>query len=296
MKKPILKGFRPDRFISCFVVHPILKKMSTARGAPILMYHSISDTGQNARPYYQTNTSPKIFHEQMKFLYENGYSVAGLAQLTRDISAGKDIVPKTLVLTFDDGFKDFYTDAFPVLQQFGFTAMVFLATGFIDQGLRFNGQACLSWDEVRELKKYGISFGSHTVTHPVLSMVSKKELEYELVCSKARIESELGEEVESFCYPFAFPEINYAHVESLIAMLAKSGYRCGVSTKIGTASRYDNVFCLKRLPVNSLDDERLFSAKIDGAYDWVHACQVFYKRLRPRKSGMDNSFSMPGRI
>jgi peptidoglycan/xylan/chitin deacetylase (PgdA/CDA1 family) len=253
------------------------------------MYHSVSNSKEMYRhPYYHTSTSPEVFAEHMKLLAANGYSAVSIGEAVKILEnpvapnarPSETLSNKRIVITFDDGFRDFYTNAFPALQQFGFTATVFLATGFIDQGLRFNGQACLSWDEVRELKKYGVSFGSHTVNHRVLSTVSKKEFEYELVCSKERIESELGEQVEPFSYPFAFPEANYAHVESLIAILAKSGYRCGVTTRIGTASRDDNVFCLKRIPVNSLDDPLLFAAKLEGAYDWLHSVQTLFKKSR----------------
>lgn len=232
-----------------------------------------------------TATTPEVFAEQMGFLHKTGYSVVDLAQLKRRMSAGEEISAKSVTLTFDDGLKDFYFNAFPILRQFGFTATVFLATDFVDKGWRFNDQQCLSWDEVRELRKYGISFGSHTVTHPVLRTIAKKRLEYELAASKERIESELGEKIDCFAYPYAFPEADSVHLENLISVLAESGYRCGVSTRIGTTTADDNIFCMKRIPVNSLDDGILFEAKLNGAYDWLHSLQVLYKHLRPHENG-----------
>lgn len=244
------------------------------------MYHSISGVNRNAHPYFLTNTLPAIFARQMQFLLDGGYSVIELGRLAADLKSGIDIVPGSVALTFDDGFGDFYTDAFPVLRKFGFPATVFLPTGLIDRGVGFKGQRCLTWAEVRELRKQGVSFGSHTVNHLELNRIGKRELEFELVHSKERIESELGEAVETFSYPFAFPEQDRAHVEDLKTILAESGYKCGVSTRIGTTSSRDNIFMLRRVPVNSMDDERLMKAKIDGAYDWLHPCQVLYKHIR----------------
>lgn len=270
--------YRLDRFLTLYFFRPLMRPAPGK--AAILMYHSISNCNESVHPYYQICTSPVMFDKQMRFLHENGYQIIDLTALVENMKAGKEVAPQSVVLTFDDGFRDFYTNAFPILQKYGFPATVFLATGFIDEAARFKGRECLTWSQVRELRKYGTSFGSHTVSHRMLSAITKTELNYELVCSKERIESELGEKIESFCYPFAFPETDGAHIESLLAILGKSGYRCGVSTRVGTTSKDDDVFCLKRLPVNSLDEARFFRAKLEGGYDWLHSFQVFYKCLR----------------
>lgn len=276
-----MKHLRIDRFLSINFFHPILKILPIkGQKASILMYHSISDVGRNGHPYFLTNTLPVIFARQMQFLHDRGCSVIELGRLIADMKAGRDIVAGTVVLTFDDGFADFYTNAFPVLQEFGFPATVFLATGIIDRGIGFKGQRCLTWTEVRELRKQGMSFGSHTVNHLEISRVPERELEFELAHSKDRIESELGEAVETFSYPFAFPEQDHAHVENLKGILTRCGYKCGVSTRIGRTSNRDNTFWLRRLPVNSMDDDSLMKAKMDGAYDWLHLCQIFYKTIR----------------
>lgn len=272
--------FRIDRFLSLYFFQPILQLFSgDGHKAAIFMFHGISEQTQNLHPFYQTNTSPAIFTRQMKFLHDNSYSVIGLEQLVGDIKAGKAIVSGSVVLTFDDGWEDFYTNAFPVLSEFGFPATVFLATGMIDNRDKVEEQKYLTWAQVRELRRHGISFGSHTVNHSVLSRISEAEFEFELFYSKERIESELGEPIEAFSYPFAFPEQDRRHVNNLTTSLARNGYKCGVSTRIGTTSNRDNLFCLRRLPLNSWDDDPFLKAKADGAYDWLHVFQRSRKHL-----------------
>lgn len=241
------------------------------------MYHSISDRDRDFRPFYQTNTAPETFRQQMQFLHDNKYPVVSLEKLAGDIISGRAIEPGTVVLTFDDGEVNFYTAAFPVLREFGFPATVFLTTGAIDNADKSIAAKYLTWDQVRELRKQSISFGSHTVNHLELSEVSQGELEFELRYSKQRIEAELDEPIDSFAYPFAFPEQNHTHVKSLMETLARLGYKYGVSTRLGRASARDNIFCLRRLPLNSWDDGPFVKAKVDGAYDWLYVFQVFRK-------------------
>ena len=100
---------------------------------------------------------------------------------------------KRFVLTFDDGYQDFYTDAFPLIRQCGFTATVFLATDRIrDTSVRVEGADYLTWKEVRELHSEGISFGSHSVTHADLRSLGPEQIDYELGYSKESIEQRIG--------------------------------------------------------------------------------------------------------
>jgi peptidoglycan/xylan/chitin deacetylase (PgdA/CDA1 family) len=243
------------------------------------MYHSVSDERENANPYYRTLTSPSVFADQMNFLHENGYNVIDLMTLVESMSAGRQPAPKSVVLTFDDGYRDFYENAFPILYEHRLPATVFLVTGHIDNGSCLKGKICLSWDQVRELGRHGISFGSHTVNHQVLNALAGKDLDFELTRSKDRIESELGKKVEAFAYPYAFPEQDRAFLQRLKSTLVGTGYKCCLTTRIGTASACDDPFRLKRLPVNSMDDSRLLRAKLEGAYDWLSRLQLSYKRI-----------------
>jgi len=273
--------FRLDRFLTLYFFHPLAKLTSAAAGSnvPILMYHSISGRQKHgSHPYYETATSPAVFERHLACLKESGYKTISLEDLGRVFSGLSDPEEKHVVITFDDGFADFYDIAHPLLEKHGFSATVFLPAGMI--GKQVNGLPCMSWDQIRKLSEKGISFGSHSMTHPKLVELSAAEVEAEIGESKAAIERELGDKIASFSYPFAFPEQDSTFCIRLEALLQKHGFRSGVTTIVGKSSPADNRFFLKRLPVNDFDDDKLLTAKLEGGYDWLHTGQRMTKEAK----------------
>jgi len=188
---------------------------------------------------------------------------------------------KCVVITFDDGYRDFYTHAFPVLAEYGFKATMFIVSGLAGEqrGLR-DGKEFMTWEEIRRIHSGGIRIGSHTVTHPELYSMRPSQIEDELRRSKSAIEDKLGAAVQSFAYPFAFPEQDRGFVRMLKELLEMHGYQSGVSTILGTAHRGHDAFFLPRLPVNSYDDLQFFEVKLNGGYDWLHSLQYAHKCVK----------------
>jgi peptidoglycan/xylan/chitin deacetylase (PgdA/CDA1 family) len=281
-------ALRVDRLVSLRVVRP-LRRISSSPAAmriPILMYHSIAELGADSRhPYFGTVTSPAVFEQQMRYLHENGFGTLSPADIFANGETSIRIVRKPVIITFDDGFRDFYTHAQPILAKYGFTAIVYLPTAYIQKTTAtFKGLDCLTWNEVRELSRAGVLFGSHTVTHPILKEVSHDQLEAELRDSKTTIENELGFAIDSFAYPYAYPQHNREFVQRLRSVLVDAGYQNGVSTIIGSTHGIEDRFCLKRLPANSWDDPTFFAAKLDGDYDWLGNVQYLSKSLKAKFS------------
>ena len=273
---------RIDRWVTLKVVKPLVKNSPRAAPAiPILMYHAISDDAESVHPYYRTNTAPSIFAMQMRQLRELGYYTISLNKAVSTIKAGDVSDGRAVVITFDDGYRDFYTCAAPVLQACCFTATMFVPTAHINgTSTRFKGRDCLTWSEIRELQSIGMQFGSHTVSHPQLHDLEDSQVEQELTDSKDAMEQILGTAVDSFAYPYAFPETDKVFVTKLRGWLSGAGYRTGVCTMIGRANASNDPLFLKRLPVNSCDDHELFAAKLVGAYDWLARPQYVLKRFK----------------
>ncbi len=295
--------FRLDRALSVGLFGPLAgfpgKKGKNALRIPILMYHSVSREAEpGVHPYYRVVTTPEVFARHMELLAGQGYQVIGLEAangLLRSNNTGGQGVPpkpemieKPVVITFDDGFLDFYTGAFPVLAGHGFTATVFLPTAFIGGhsscgkagGGKVAGKEFLSWRQVRELADSGISFGSHSVSHCRLVALPRPEVEVELRRSKEDIEAKTGHPAHAFSYPYAFPEHDREFTAFLRGALKECGYACAVTTSIGTAVPAGDPLFLKRLPVNDADDDGLLLAKMNGGYDWLHAAQYAAKKAK----------------
>jgi peptidoglycan/xylan/chitin deacetylase (PgdA/CDA1 family) len=253
------------------------------------MYHSISNEPETGvTPYYRTVTSPEIFRQHMQLLKATGYKGVDIKTGIEALKSGKK--EKLAVITFDDGYHDFYTAAFPVLKEQSFTATMFLPTAFIgDQRRSFKSRGCMTWREVKELHQTGIHFGSHTVTHPKLVELDWPQIQSELRDSKAEIENRLGTPADTFAYPFAFPETNKPFVNRLSEILSETGYSCCATTRVGRARPGDDLMQLKRLPANSCDDPQLFQAKLDGAYDWIAPLQAGVKKIKSVLSPRRNS-------
>ena len=220
-----------------------------------------------------------MFAQQMEYLYDRGYNCVDLDSAFRMIESD-DVLPRSVAITFDDGFHDFYSHAMPVLSRFGFPATMFVVSNFVGtRPHRFGERTVMSWAELREIQALRIQIGSHTVTHPVLRYLDSASVELEIKQSKKTIEDKLGSPITSFSYPYAFPVQAHAFVACLKRFMEEAGYRCGVTTVLGTAGKTSNRFCLPRIPMNTYDDAALFQAKLDSAYDWLRTPQIAYKIL-----------------
>jgi peptidoglycan/xylan/chitin deacetylase (PgdA/CDA1 family) len=230
-------------------------------GAVFLCYHSIAPEG----PRYLT-ISAELFERQMATLQRRGIIGGGLEQLT-DVAAGR-AAPRTVFLTFDDGFRDNFETALPILREYGQRAFVFPLAPLLETGTP------LEWPEVREdcrrypttmrsvtwsmleqMKEGGFEVGSHTLSHPHLPELGDEELREELWQSRATIRERLGS-CDTLAYPFGEWSPRVA------AAAAECGYRFAFSLPSRSGQRDATPLSIPRVNVDYRDDGRRFAAKL----------------------------------
>ncbi|MFH0864494.1 MAG: polysaccharide deacetylase family protein [Candidatus Gottesmanbacteria bacterium] len=182
---------------------------------PILMYHHVNN--QSGWLY----VSPETFASQMDYLIQKGYQTITLSDAVNFLNSGQ-FPGKVVVLTFDDGYRDFFDQAYPILRQRNLKATVFLITQLME------GADYLTWQQAREMAGSGlITLGDHTLDHKSLSSLSADQIKNEVVNSKSILESQLGMSVNVFCYPYG--GYNQATVNSL----SENGFIAAVTTQSG---------------------------------------------------------------
>ncbi len=171
----------------------------------ILTYHSIDDSGS------VVSIAPKTFAEQMRVLAEAGFRGISLNEAMNYREAQGRWPEKSAVLTFDDGFANFYETAMPEITRHNFSATVFVISGHVEGRNDWDApppglglQQMLNWRQVRELSEQGIEIGGHTRTHPDLRRLSEKEIEEEIAGGCAEISERTGRAVENFAYPYGY--------------------------------------------------------------------------------------------
>lgn len=211
---------------------------------PILMYHHIQDVSKNANTAEKNlSLSPAKFEEEVKFLSDSGYKTATLAELFNDLPE------KRVVLTFDDGYKDLITNAFPILKEYGFRGVVFIIVNNV------GNPGYADWDDLKKLRDQGWEIGSHSLTHPDLKIASDETAKKQIVESKKILEDKLDITIEFFCYPSG------KYNQKTIDLLEAAGYLGAVTIDSGRENLKTNIFELKRLRI--IYTESLASFKLE---------------------------------
>jgi peptidoglycan/xylan/chitin deacetylase (PgdA/CDA1 family) len=181
------------------------------------------------------------------------FEVINLAELVRRLSSGESIA-RTLVINFDDGYLDNYTQAAPVLEELGLTATYFVATDFIGTDSTSVWDAkhqlrseWMTWDQLRDLRARGFEIGAHTCSHPDLGTLEAGEAISEITRSRQVLQDELGEAIHLFSYPFGdFDQIRQETRQAV----KQAGFICCASAYGGIVRPADDPFTLRRQPVS----------------------------------------------
>lgn len=222
------------------------------KSIPVIMYHSIDYEKGN-----ELRVPKEKFREQMKDLKDNGYTTLTMRQLYDFMASNKPVPEKSVVLTFDDGYKDNYENAYPVLKEFGFKATVFIITNCIDKDKGF-----LTSKELKEMDKNGMDIESHTLNHDKLDELPYNKQVETLKGSKEFLEKILNKKVKYIAYPYG------KYNNDAIKATKDTGYNIAFTTESGWANKQQGIYKLHRVYISANHDIKEFEKRIkDQDYD-----------------------------
>lgn len=204
---------------------------------PILLHHYVEyvkDEGDTIRK--SLNITPYIFEQEIKTLKNAGYAFITISDLADFLDDKNNLPSRPVILTFDDGYRDFYTDVFPILKKHQVKATVYIVPNFLNKPNNMD-----IW-MLKEIIKSGlVEIGAHTMDHTYLSGLPLREIKYEVEESKKYLEKNLGIRVVSFAYPGG------AFDNQVIDVVKKAGFTSAVTTVNGIFAQDINKFFLYRI-------------------------------------------------
>ena len=245
-------------------------------GFRVLLYHSITDKLVDNE--WKENTVPKeLFDKQMKHLADKKYNIISCKKAVRYIKENRKISARTIAITFDDGYRNFYTNALPTLKKYSFCATLFLGVNLLRD---YSGNAqYLSHQEIMNVKKSElVDFGCHSLTHKALSTLDEKELDEEIIGAKRKLEYLTQSKIELFAYPFGHSK---SYNKNVIDKIKSAGYIGSFTAIFGLNDFKKDCFLLSRNRISWIDELSEFGKHLNGSYDWYALWQdLGYKRYQ----------------
>jgi O-antigen biosynthesis protein len=230
---------------------------------PILLYHTVDDRRDDR--YGTWAVSPALFDRHMRLIAEEGYRPITVADLADLRKAGAPLPDRTVIVTFDDGLRDFLTGAMPALARHGVPATLFVVAGLVGQTSRWlaplgeGARPMLTESELRDIAAAGVEIGGHTLTHPELDRLPARAAAEEIGRSREILRDMIGRPVRSFAYPHGY---NSAVTRRLTR---EAGYEIACRVRHALSSSMENQFALSRVIVTEDVDEAMLTRILDGA-------------------------------
>lgn len=243
------------------------------------MYHRIADI-----PGDRNSLPVEKFIEQLEYLHHNGYQTVTMNDVYMHYTKQKKLPTKSVLLTFDDGYKDNYITALPLLKKYKMSAVVFPISNWIgreNQWEDFHKAATLTMtlDELKSWQKNGMEIASHTVNHPFLSTCKGSQLQAELLESKNYLSKELNTSIDFLCYP-------YGNFNKETMLIAKNvGYKAAFAIFDQVPIWHINLFALPRIQISSrqsLNEFKLKVSKIHTIFIVMRQLERWIKNLRQK--------------
>ncbi len=247
--------------------------MAFQRSVPVLTFHALDELPD------AISFSAAAFQRGMERLYRAGYQAVDLMEVAERARSGRRFPPCSFAISFDDGYRSVFDQAFPVLRGLGMAATIFLTVGqrpdrHPDSRLPpLNGREMLSWREIREMQRAGIAFGAHTLTHPDLTRLPLSQVEAETYQSQQIIEDALGIAVRSFAYPFG-------RYNRRCREVVRERFFCAFSDRLGLTGPRGDPYALERLDAYYLRNDRLFSLMLGPLLAWYVSARAVPRSVR----------------
>jgi peptidoglycan/xylan/chitin deacetylase (PgdA/CDA1 family) len=240
----------------------LLSRITPARNVAVLAYHSI---GVN-NSYF--TVKPEVFGKHIEYLRRN-HIIVGLDEIVDFVRGERALPPKSVAITFDDGYYDNYLNVYPLLRKHNLPATIFVSTGYVGSRRRLGDVplTMLNWNTISEMSQMGITFGAHTVSHPHLPNINLQDARGEILRSKTEIEERIKKDVGYFAHPFG--EVD----EPLVRLTERLGFKAAFSGE-GLVRRGDNPFKLNRISVDSSINFIMFKIGLSVGSEW-------YRRIEP---------------
>jgi peptidoglycan/xylan/chitin deacetylase (PgdA/CDA1 family) len=220
---------------------------------PVLMYHYIRiNPDPRDRTGVALSVTPAMFHAQLDYLARNHFRVLGLQDVVWAMRTQHPLPPRSVVLTFDDGYADFYTAAAPELRRYGFTATTYVVSGFVGR------PGYLSWPQISELDHQGFTIGAHTVHHAALGRLPFAQASWEMAQCKASLEAVLAHPVTHLAYPFG------SFTGGVSARARELGFESAASTLPGAWHPGWELWSLHRMRVSGYTSLWNFARLVGG--------------------------------
>jgi peptidoglycan/xylan/chitin deacetylase (PgdA/CDA1 family) len=226
------------------------------------MYHHVSSGLSGIPPGFVV--APETFEQQMAYLHEAGFYSTDLETWAEAAASKRPLPGRAVVLTFDDGYQDFADCAWPILDGYGFRAIVLLITDAVggEYALDFardHPSRLMGWNTILDLRDGGVAFGSHSTSHRPLTGLSPAEVVRDAARSRAVLARALGHDVSCFAYPYGDSDAVVQH------LVGAAGFRFGLGTRPGLNGPADPLLQLRRVEVSGLDSMGRFIARLAGS-------------------------------
>ncbi len=252
--------------------------VSEGRGPVVFMYHSIGPAfGKSADEW---TVSARNFRQQLTLLKKEGWNTV----CVRDLIEIENLLPRTAVLTFDDGYADNFDYGFEVLLEYRMRATWFVVTQDIGRRSSWlnpknTPKPMLSIEQLRQMAEAGMEIASHTRTHPHLPELDPQSLWQEVSDSKKELEDSVGDSVISFAYPYG--KFN----ENCVAAVRNAGYRVACTARPGWLGSENDLLRVRRVSIFAHDNLSTFARKLafaDNNVDWKRMRQYAVARMKAR--------------